>query len=200
MSETIQTKRCSKCKQIKPTSDFYASNDKFDCQCKICRGATQKRYRKTKKGKFTLKRYNQSEKGKATHKRFVETAKGKTTCKRAEKNYRQTAKGKVVRQAILKRFFARNPNQLKAGRAVKSAIRANTLPRPDTLLCHYCPKPAQEYHHWHGYEPEHWLDVIPVCKPCHVKERIKGRVNNPPLKKEFLVVKRVFSRQPKLYQ
>jgi len=156
MSETIQTKRCSKCKQIKPVSEFNknrSGKDGLHNQCKVCLLENIKKYQKTEKGKATqqaaIKRYKQSKKGKARDKR-----------------YNQSEKGKAMHREAAKRFFARNPNQMKAVKAVNEAIRIGKLPRPDTLLCHYGDHPAEQYHHW-SYLPEHWLDVVPVCRKCH---------------------------------
>ena len=56
---------------------------------------------------------------------------------------------------------------LIARRQVNHAIEAERLPRPDTLTCIQCGKPAREYHHHLGYAPEHWLDVVPVCSACN---------------------------------
>ena len=188
MSETIQTKRCSKCKQIKPLPEFYKDCTKTDGlrrSCKSCtkirqkeyrqssKGKTyrqspeyktsQKHYQRSPKGKIAQKRYSQSEKFKSTQKRYQQTEKGKATQRRGRKKFQGTDKYKAGQ----KRFYGRHPNRIKAISAINNAIRAGKLPRPDTLQCHYCPKPAQHYHHWHGYEKEHWLDVIPVCIPCH---------------------------------
>lgn len=102
---------------------------------------------------------------KDAQRKYQKTTKGKAT----QKRYEQTEKGKATRRTILKHFYARNPNYLKAKHAVSNAIRDSKLPRSDTLLCHYCPKPTKQYHHWHGYEPEHWLDVVPICTECHLK-------------------------------
>lgn len=96
--------------------------------------------------KSCFKRYRKSEKSKA-----------------CDKAYKQSENGK----ATMKQFNARHPNYRKAMQAVNNAVAAGRLPRPDTLLCSYCPKPAQQYHHHKGYELEHWLDVVPVCLECH---------------------------------
>jgi hypothetical protein len=50
-----------------------------------------------------------------------------------------------------------------------AAHYAGLLPPAKTLLCVDCGAQAQEYHHHNGYEPEHLLDVIPVCRACHGK-------------------------------
>ena len=111
--------------------------------------AAQKRYHQSSEGKAAQKRYNQSEKGKVVHKR-----------------YQQSEKGKAARRTAKKNFNARNPNYVKAKAAVNNAVRDGKLPGVNTLLCSYCPNPAQQYHH-PSYEPEHWLDVLPACIKCH---------------------------------
>ena len=101
---------------------------------------------------------------KATAK-YQKTIKGKIN----QKRHRKTKKGKVNNRAKQKCFRMRHPNQEKAKHAVNNAIQAGKMLKATTNLCHYCPKPAQQYHHWKGYEPEHWLDVVSVCTDCHLK-------------------------------
>ena len=153
MSEQSITKRCYQCKQFKPVSEFHKNRcrkDGFCHRCKTC----QKLYRKTEKSKTIQKRYGQSEKGGICQKR-----------------YRCTGKGRINRRTNLEKYNARHPERQQARRVVNHAIRVGKLPRPDTLKCHYCPKKAKEYHHHKGYEPEHWLDVLPVCRKCHSELR-----------------------------
>lgn len=69
----------------------------------------------------------------------------------------------------LQRHREKHPLRAKAREAVTYAVRIGKLPRVWTLKCAHCGNPAQQYHHHYGYEPEHWLDVIPLCKPCHWK-------------------------------
>ena len=126
-------------------------------------------YNQNEKGKVIRERYAQSEEGKIAHrkafKKYARTEKGKA----ARKRYAQSEKGKVNQ----KRFYVHHPNQIKAKKAVYYSIKIGRLPRPDTLFCHYCNHPAEHYHHWQGYEPEHWLDVVPACVECHKKEHRK---------------------------
>ncbi|MEE9354789.1 MAG: hypothetical protein V3U75_04290 [Methylococcaceae bacterium] len=66
MSETIITKTCCYCKQVKLLSEFYTdykSKDGYQYQCKACK----KQYQQSKKGRECSKRYRQSEKGKKNH-------------------------------------------------------------------------------------------------------------------------------------
>lgn len=172
MSETIQTKQCSKCKKFKPFSEFSKNRshkDGYSNNCKICEYNRDKKYKQTKEGKAARKRYKQSKKGKVANKRYGQTDKSKV----AGKSYRQSEKGKATRQVVQKRFLSRNPNHLKAKMAVNHAVAAGKLPKVNTLKC-ACGEQAEQYHHHKGYAPEHWLDVIPVCKKCHFNAPCKG--------------------------
>ena len=156
MATEIISKRCPKCKQKKTLSEFYknrSEKDGLQGWCKSCFNAKVKAYQQTEKGK-AVKR-----KGDAKYKK---TPKGRAT----EARYRQTP----YRKATLERYYARHPNHHKARTTVNHAIRDGRLPKPDSMKCHYCPAQAKEYHHWHGYDPEHWLDVVPACLDCHTKE------------------------------
>lgn len=159
MATEIISKRCSQCKQNKPLSEFSKSQSKKDglrSWCKSCEKA-----------------YQQSERGKAAHRKgtakYQQTPEGKATNRKASTKYQKTPNGKAVHRKALAKYYARNPNYIKAKNAVNNAIKVGRLPRPDSLQCHYCFRDAQQYHHWRGYESEHWLDVVPACVECHSK-------------------------------
>ncbi len=47
------------------------------------------------------------------------------------------------------------------------AMKSGDLLPAWMLTCHACSDaPAAEWHHW-SYEPEHALDVVPLCNRCH---------------------------------
>lgn len=179
MPEQIILKTCRICKQTKPLSEFYeaaGNRDGFSNRCKICQATNQKHYRQSekgkavikhyfqsKKGKTVLKRCRQSEKGKMIYKRYRQSEKGKATLKRRQ----QTENYKICHNRYAKRYTIHHPEQTKAHDAVNNAIRDGRLPQLNSLQCHYCPAQAKQYHHHKGYEPEHYLDVIPVCIKCH---------------------------------
>lgn len=191
MAEQIIPKKCTVCKQIKPLSEFYkncTTKDGYRNECKICHSKYTKKYFQTKRGKEVnrkaMQRYQQSEKRKITKKRYSQTEKGKITKKRhrqtekyktTQRHYQQSKEGKIAQKrynqsgkgiANQKRYHICHPKCRKAESAVNYAIKIGRLPRPDTLQCYYCPKQAEQYHHW-SYAPEHFLDVIPVCVKCH---------------------------------
>ncbi|GEM_PF-1803579 len=174
MSEQIMTKNCPKCKQTKPISEFTKNRSRKDgllYWCKTCHKVYKQAYKQSESGKAVNRKakakYQQTPNGKATHRKgnakYKQTPKGRA----ADAKYFKTPKGKAtLRKAEAKRN-ARNPNYPKAKHAVNHTITAGKLPRANTRRCYYCPEQAEQYHHWLGYEPEHWLDVVPVCVECH---------------------------------
>ena len=168
MAEPIKTKRCPKCKQIKSLSEFYKNRSEYDGldgYCKSCRKIFVANYQKTERGKLINRKAGE---------KWRHTEQGKRVYKIYQKRYRQSEKGKAVQRKGDKNFNVRHPNQRKAKHAVNHAIHAGKLCGPTTLACYYCPKPAEHYHHWRGYDKKYWLDVVPVCKKCHVNHKLQS--------------------------
>ena len=126
-----------------------------------------KNYEQHEKRRTYMMQYRQSEKYKIYQRKYKQTNQYKAYCKNYNRNYRQTEQGKKFRRLGIARWRLRHPEQWKANVAIREAIRIGQLPRPDSLQCHYCPAQAEQYHHYLGYEPEHWLDVVPACIKCH---------------------------------
>ena len=62
------------------------------------------------------------------------------------------------------------PLRHKARQVVNDAIRSGRLIRPDRCSNPECDiKCKPEAHHHNGYDEEHWLDVIFLCKDCHAE-------------------------------
>jgi len=56
----METKQCSKCKEVKGLSEFCKdkyNKDGLCCQCRKCRLIARNRYRSTQQGKITEKKY-----------------------------------------------------------------------------------------------------------------------------------------------
>ena len=173
MSDTIIAKQCSTCKRIKPTSEFHKDRfrkDGYHNDCKNCR----KHYSQSEKGRESGRRiahkYRQTEKGKNVHREGAKRYRLRhpQKIKLYQKQYRQTEKGKIAKQRGNKLFQLRYPNRVKAQNAVNRAVMAGQMPSVNTFKCS-CGKQAEQYHHYLGYEPEHWFDVLAVCIPCHIR-------------------------------
>lgn len=60
----------------------------------------------------------------------------------------------------------RDNGAIAAHKAVARAVKCGELPRPSTLTCTDCGKPACDYDHRDYGKP---LDVQPVCRSCNRK-------------------------------
>ena len=156
MSKSIVTKTCTKCKIEQPTSNFYkdASAKSGLCfWCKTCIKAHRARYRKSPTYQECRQQYYSKNKhGILTH----------------NAQYRKSEQGKAVMKRARAKYNANNAQKRQAKEAVHTAIRAGRMLPPGNSICP-CGQPAEHYHH-PSYAPEHWLDVIPLCIPCHKKE------------------------------
>jgi len=71
------------------------------------------------------------------------------------------------RRARRRSAYYAPPNRWKAWAAVRAALKRGDLERSDE--CSACGDIEETVaHHW-SYEPEHWLDVVWMCRPCHQK-------------------------------
>lgn len=168
------SKVCTKCGVTKPLTGFYNQKGATDGKtswCAECIRAKQRAYASTPEGKAAKKRHEQSDAGRAGQKRRIKrwnaTENGKRKNKEKVDRYRATERGREVSRRVARDQYAKNPNRTRATAKVNYEIRCGRLPAPSTTTCKYCPAQAQQYHHYLGYDPEHWLDVEPVCRKCH---------------------------------
>ena len=64
-------------------------------------------------------------------------------------------------------YNRKNPEKYAAHKALTIALRRGELAPASACQCADCnSKVAQTLHH-HSYHPDHWLDVIPLCRSCH---------------------------------
>jgi len=169
MAERIINKTCRACKQTKPISEFYKnhrSRGGYFGKCKTCHIQYVMTYRQTERGRAVYRKANrkckQTEKGKSRKKRYRKSDKGRRAACKYASTYRKTEKGKLRR----KNQRIRNLHKFQAREAVRHAVRGGKLPRADALKCS-CGNQAKHYHHHNGYDKAHWLDVVPICVPCH---------------------------------
>lgn len=151
----VTTKTCSLCKTTYPASLEYFHRDKrirggLKAACKNCTNQKQGDFRTKHPEKLLeyTKRYH------------------------VRHSQELVARSREWQQA--------NPQKRHAQDAVHSAVRAGKIQRATSLTCVHggvrCKGAATGYHHHRGYDKEHWLDVIPVCSPCHV-ELEKGKTS-----------------------
>ena len=141
MTDQIITKQCTKCKSIKPLSEFRKDRTRCDGyfpQCKVCKNIGDKiSYRE-----YRTKRLE--------------------SCR----IYSKTEKAKRTNKLACEKWRERNSDKRKAHNAVNNAIAKGEIPKVHTQKCKYCGKQAKEYHH-PDHSKEHWFDIEPVCVMCH---------------------------------
>ncbi len=167
MAETIILKRCSKCQESKPLTEFWRDKrwvDGHNTRCKTCLRNTGKKYRQSPKGKETTRKQRQSPAYVEAQLRYRKSEKGKVT----QTTYNATPQGKTVNAKTTQAWRAANRDKVRGHQHVNKAVRNGRLPSATSLECVRCGKPATEYHHHNGYEAIHLLDIIPVCAQCHV--------------------------------
>ena len=86
--------------------------------------------------------------------------------------YKASDKGKIVLARHNQTRRRRYPEKYQAKDAVSHAIRDGKLPPAATHTCEVCGAPACDYHH-EAYERP--LDVIPLCRPCHIGVHKNGK-------------------------
>lgn len=75
------------------------------------------------------------------------------------------------------RYAQRYPERHYARIAVYRRTEEGLMPKARTLACADCAKPAREYDHFLGYDKDHWYDVEPVCRRCHLNREMNRRTH-----------------------
>lgn len=181
-------KKCSKCGIEKPQEYFHRDKSKKDGHCSYCIECSKENSKKyheehvkemSEYGKayhikhkdehalrmkewYQKNRNNIIEKAKVYYKGHIE--------KFAEryKRYSKTERGKKAASTGQRNYIQNHPERKRAHGAINNAVRHGKMKPASDFICVHCyNKQAEHYHHYKGYDKEHWLDVIPVCATCH---------------------------------
>jgi len=155
-------KTCHICKVTKRLTEFDRNRrepDGFNVRCKECRKLdSRKYYEKHKEAiKQRMRTYYENG-GKEVYRKRRLSPEGKAYSLAYKRSPKYKAYDTGYRQ--------KNSDKKIAGWAVNRAVKKGRLPRISTLFCVLCGSPAEVYHH-PRYEPEHRLDVVPLCAHCH---------------------------------
>ena len=157
-------KRCTQCGEEKPRSEFYArasAKDGRRSSCRVC----DLDHARTPAGKAARHKYKRTPKGEGATRKYKRGPAGKAATRR----YEAGENGRAASRRKAARSRAKWPEKVKARMAVRHAITANRLP-PATMFTCECGDPAEEYHHFAGYDEANWFFVNAVCRPCHFVE------------------------------
>lgn len=169
--------------QPQPVEHFYrkaSTRDQLSGWCKACCIRNSAR---------SSAAYRASDAGKATARRAYEkrSAEGRDLIAKAKyresSTYREWLKdysARPDRKAAQNAYNVRERAKRGARAVVNNAITEGRLVRASELPCSHCCGQAAEYHHHLGYEPEHVMDVTPLCVECHrltdLRERVDARI------------------------
>ena len=138
-------KTCKKCGELKPINEFHnrkLSKDGKVADCKSCAIARACAWQKSNAEKRN---------DYIRDRRLADIEGTKTLSKKCAVNYRYN-----------------HPEKVAARYAVRNSIRCGIISRPSS--CSQCFKQCKpEAHHW-SYLEEHHLDVVWLCRKCHVAE------------------------------
>ncbi len=161
-------KQCTKCRKVRPISEFSKSKrnrNGLQSHCKECNKAWWKaNVNKKREYGRKYRRENPEKALESTRKYYQENA---SSIKQQSKRYRQENAAKISVKA--KRYWQDHPKRSKANYAVNKAVSSKDIPPIASLNCAHCPSPAQDYHH-PSYAKEDRLKVIPLCRSCHKRE------------------------------
>ena len=158
----MKTKRCSRCKKIKPVEEFRWRSDReqYDAYCRPCNKEYLRKY--WQENKSRLKEY---------HKEKRQTEEHKVKNKVYQRRYYQSEKG--IESSAKARAKARANGKWQARVELRKAWLRGDIKRPSA--CKQCERKCiPEGHHYLGYRKEHWLDVQWLCIRCHRALHRKG--------------------------
>jgi len=196
MDETIVTKQCTKCKKDLPRTDFYASRYAKSGLSSWCKECT-KAYQRKRSAKICVTtpvvtektcsrcgrtlpavlfhRHRRSLDGLVSHcaeclSKRQRTDAGREIKRVAARKFAHSAKGRRYIREYSRYYRKIHVAESKARSAVSRATRDGHLPRANTQVCVQCGQAAEQYHHYLGYEHEHAINVIPLCRTCHIRQ------------------------------
>jgi hypothetical protein len=184
-------KTCHRCKENKPESEYQrnpGTKDGLQSSCRACvsimnkawvaankerNAATDKAYRETHRDQRNAKRQEwragcRAEQAEVNNS-WREINRESINARRQEIRNADPERTRALRRAEYLRFR----EQRKAHNAVNHAVRDGRLEPVMSFCCVLCGLPAEQYHHHNGYDDDHLLDVIPVCKRCHGRQHRK---------------------------
>ena len=150
----MKEKKCFKCGEIKPLSDFYKHNGMKDGRLNKCKECGKKDVRKNYRE--NIDHYKEYERKRRNLPHRVE----------AREKYLETDAGKESAKKSKKKWDGRNPIKRLASHAVNNAVRDGKLVKPKN--CESC---GSEPIRLHGHHDDYAFPLVVrwLCPGCHNK-------------------------------
>lgn len=148
-----ESKKCFKCEEIKPLTDFYKHSGMKDGRVNKCKECNKKDVRENRKSKveyyrqYDKDRFKNDPKVKYRHERYKNTDAGKESIRKAKEKWSEE-----------------NPIKRGASTMVGNAVRDGKLTKPKN--CSQC---GVEPERLHGHHDDYAkpLEVRWLCPKCH---------------------------------
>lgn len=183
MPQDSTEKTCAKCGEVKPLEEFHRNRGGRHSRCRTCTSAYFKAYYQANREKVlsTNRRWNSENRERLAEmerRRLAGSPEARARKKEQNQRWAEANRERVRQRA--RRHYRRHrldilakakanydPVKARAWGAVRAALkRGDLISQP----CVKCGSDRSEAHHHKGYEPEHWLDVEWLCRPCHTLE------------------------------
>lgn len=161
-------KRCFKCGETKPLSDFYKHPRMADGHVNKCKECNKKDVRENRVDKIDYyteyDKERNKQRGTVRHLSKIKYGRRKDVQERNRKHpiTESTKRARVLSESRRKQIY---PERFKANSAVSNAIRDNRLIRPS--CCQHCGKECKPQAHHSSYSEDMWLMVTWLCTSCH---------------------------------
>jgi len=153
----MKTKKCFKCGEINPLSEFYKHPQMGDGHLNKCKECTKKDARKHRKDNSEYCKEYDKKRAMLPHR--VE----------ARKEYSQTDKGKKVIYEADKRYKKNNKQKVKATRKIAYYLSKGYIEKKPCIIC------GDTKAHAHHPDYNYPLDVIWLCPKHHKEEHNRIR-------------------------
>jgi hypothetical protein len=151
------TKTCCHCRRTLPLDQFYrnrATPDGYTRECRTCaKERASAHYRENRERILSEQRGHY-----LAHSTEVQ-ARNRAWLEANRERHRPYLR------AYNREYRRKYPERHRAGSAVADALKSGKIQRQET--CAMCGAAPTEAHHHRGYEKEHYLDVIWLCRRCH---------------------------------
>jgi hypothetical protein len=171
MQDQPTTKPCKKCGKVLPLTAFptrKSAKDGHRHECFTCNAAYHAAYYSERREEWKTKgaiHYVQNRSRVAANSAAYYRAHREEYIARAREWVRaHPDQAKESFRKSAHRQSKMRPDRVLALTAVHAATKKGTLIRQP---CQNCGNPKSEGHHHLGYAPEHYLDVIWLCRRCH---------------------------------
>lgn len=164
-------KRCSKCGEVKPLTEYHKdarNKDGFYGHCKACHYKMTHAYEQTERGKAVVSKSRREWYEERGGREITRARSARPSAIQQRALYRQTEAGKEAQKRKDKKRVLVHPQKIKAKNAVNHAVASGILPAVSTMKCVRCGNQAEHYHH-ESYAKEDFLRVIPLCQECHAR-------------------------------